>query len=212
MGLNPLISLKFGEHHAFAGRVPSEVADRRRNVLFWGRIEPYKGLSVLLDSIELVRQVDPEVQLRVVGRGRLDREFLERMTRLRVHVENRWVDHDEVRELADWAGIVALPYESATQSGPAAMALSNGVPVVATAVGALPEQVRHGRTGLVVPPRDPSAFAAGLLTIINDPKLALSMSATSLQIAATEERWSILGPRLLTALRNARDRSESEIL
>jgi glycosyltransferase involved in cell wall biosynthesis len=204
LGLETAVNLRFGEHHAFPGRVPELISSKRRNILFWGRIEQYKGLALLLDAFALVRRVDPAVKLRVVGRGRIDPSLRGRLLSLGVHVENRWVDHDEIGELVDWAGIVALPYDSATQSGPAAMALSNGIPVVATAVGALPEQVRDNRTGIIVPRDDPKAFAAALLRIIGDAELARYFSTSALRITQEEERWSVLGPQLLSALRSAR--------
>ena len=46
------------------------------------------------------------------------------------------------------------------------MALSR--PVVASAVGGIPEMIEHGRTGLLVPPRDPAALAASIVRLLTD--------------------------------------------
>jgi glycosyltransferase involved in cell wall biosynthesis len=47
-------------------------------------------------------------------------------------------------------------------------ALALGLPVVATAVGGVPEVVEHGREGLLVPPRRPTELAAALLRLLTD--------------------------------------------
>jgi glycosyltransferase involved in cell wall biosynthesis len=49
--------------------------------------------------------------------------------------------------------------------------MAMGVPVVATAVSAIPELVESGRTGLLVPPRKPEALAAAMLTMLTDSEL-----------------------------------------
>ena len=56
-------------------------------------------------------------------------------------------------------------------------AMAAGLPVVASAVGGVPEEVLDGLTGLVVPPRDPSAFAAALRRILTDRELRERMGA-----------------------------------
>jgi glycosyltransferase involved in cell wall biosynthesis len=70
---------------------------------------------------------------------------------------------------------VVLPYVSATQSGVVPVAYSFGKPVVATTVGALPEYVDHGRTGLLVPPRDEKKLAAAVVQLLQDVDLRHTM-------------------------------------
>ena len=55
-------------------------------------------------------------------------------------------------------------------------AMAAGVPIVATRVGGTPEVVNHGVTGLLVPPEDPAALAAAMLTLLADSRLAERMS------------------------------------
>jgi glycosyltransferase involved in cell wall biosynthesis len=52
-----------------------------------------------------------------------------------------------------------------------------GVPVVATPVGAIPETVVDGETGLLVPPRDPAALAAAVCRLLDDAALADRLAA-----------------------------------
>ncbi|HEY8487907.1 MAG TPA: glycosyltransferase, partial [Thermaerobacter sp.] len=58
-------------------------------------------------------------------------------------------------------------------------AMAAGVPVVATAVGGVPEAVRHGVTGFLVPPGDPAAVARYLATLLADPALRRRMGAAA---------------------------------
>jgi glycosyltransferase involved in cell wall biosynthesis len=64
-----------------------------------------------------------------------------------------------VRAYFSAADAVVLPYLSGTQSGIAQIAFNFDRPVIATNVGGLGEVVKHGATGLVVPPGDPAALA-----------------------------------------------------
>jgi glycosyltransferase involved in cell wall biosynthesis len=67
----------------------------------------------------------------------------------------------EVAEDGDRDGVPNVLFES----------MAMGVPVVATDVSAIPELVASGRTGLLVPPRQPEALAAAMLTMLTDPEL-----------------------------------------
>jgi glycosyltransferase involved in cell wall biosynthesis len=64
-------------------------------------------------------------------------------------------------------------------------AAASGTPVVATEVGGVPDVVRHGRTGLLVPPRDPVAVAAQLVTLLDDPEGARRMGEEGAQWVRT---------------------------
>jgi glycosyltransferase involved in cell wall biosynthesis len=72
-------------------------------------------------------------------------------------------------------------FENASISVLEAMAL--GVPVVASRIGGIPEQIRDGHEGLLVPPGDPEALAAAMRRLWNEPELALQMGAKAQQTA-----------------------------
>lgn len=64
-----------------------------------------------------------------------------------------------------------------------------GVPVVAPAVGGIPELVAHEVTGIVTPPNDAAAIAAGLRRVLTSPSLRAAMSAAAR--ARAEARFSL---------------------
>lgn len=125
------------------------------NVLFFGRILPYKGLDVLLDAF---RRLDPaRFHLIIAGGGEVPA-----LTAPNIEIDNRFVTDDRLPGFFQRAHVVALPYHAASQSGVAQMAFAFGKPVVATNVGALPDIVHDGENGLLIPPGDPAALAAAL--------------------------------------------------
>jgi glycosyltransferase involved in cell wall biosynthesis len=145
-------------------------------ILFFGRIWPYKGLEHLIRAEPFVSARFPGVRFVIAGEG----ESLSRYMRLMEHPErfdlrNYNVPKDERDRLFAAASVVALPYVYATTSAVVPFAQMHARPVVASAVGGLPEAVAHGRTGLLVPPGDPRALADALVRLLADPALARSM-------------------------------------
>lgn len=132
--------------------VPAEPA-----VLFFGRLQPYKGLAILLDAMQLLWEDRPDVRLIVAGDGP-EAALIGVDDRIEAHTY--YVPEAAVPTLVARASLVALPYIEASQSGVAAIAVGMGVPCVVSAVGGLPDFALDGR--YVVPPSDPVALAAAL--------------------------------------------------
>ena len=129
-------------------------------VLFFGRINPYKGADNLLEIVRLC----PNIQFDVVGRvdsqmqGIVDQLAKEKNVKL----NNDYVTDTEMREAfvnCDW---VIVPYNSASQSGIIIDAYKYSRPVIAFAVGAIPEQVDDGKSGYLAEAGDNQKFAAKL--------------------------------------------------
>jgi len=76
--------------------------------------------------------------------------------------------------------------------------MARGVPVVATHVGGLPEMVREGRTGLLVPPADPPALATAMARLLNDQELASAMAREARVLV--EREWTVA--RMLAGYRD----------
>ncbi|MCC6735809.1 MAG: glycosyltransferase family 4 protein [Bauldia sp.] len=145
-------------------------------VLFLGRMMAYKGLSLLAEAIELLGRRGLAVDLGVIGSGDLG-GIAPRLRALGATVENRWIDHEEIGGILARYDVMALPYVEASQSGVALTAFGGGMPVVATPVGGLGEQVRHGVDGLLATEATPAAFADALARIATDPALLAHLTA-----------------------------------
>ena len=142
-------------------RVPGDTDVR---LLSLGIVRDYKGVDLLADAVRDV----PGTRLTVAGElwgdaGRRVRE-LAADPRLegRVEVHGGYVPADRIAGLMARHDVVALTYRSATASQNALLARRHGLPVLASAVGTFPDQVRDGVDGVLVPPGDRDALVGAL--------------------------------------------------
>jgi glycosyltransferase involved in cell wall biosynthesis len=136
-------------------------------VLFFARIEAYKGVDVL---IEAMRQLGPEAARAVIAGKGDGQHLVTSELPTNVDIRNRLLEDAEAIDLFTRCSIVVLPYRDATQSALIAAAYFFEKPVVVTRTGALPEYVSEGETGWVVEPGDEGALAACLATALRDPE------------------------------------------
>lgn len=168
--------------HLLAARIP---ADQARATLglpldgpiigIVGRLAPIKDHRTFLEAAARVLAERPDSTVVIAGDGPL-RPRLEAAARSMLGDRVRflgWVE--DLPVLYGALDVVALT--SRLEGTPVALieAAASGTPAVATAVGGVSEVVRDGRTGLLVPPRDPVAVAAQLLTLVDDREGARRM-------------------------------------
>ena len=136
-----------------------------RMVLFFGLVRKYKGLMDLIEAMALIG--DKDITCLAVGEFYDKKQPYEQRIRAlglegRVRLIDQYVPNEEVEPYFAAADVVVLPYRSATQSGIVQMAFRFGRPVISTSVGGLPEAIDDCRTGILVPPNDPSALAKAI--------------------------------------------------
>ena len=172
-------------------------------LLFFGRILAYKGLELLLEAVRLLRQDFPEVELIVAGQGRLGDKNQAALGELGAKVINRWLEAGEVSHVIEEGDLLVAPYTSASQSGVLPLAYAHALPVVATQVGGLQEQVLPGRTGLLSGPPDAASLAHTIAQVMGDPELYARLSAGARIYAAQGIAWPNLARQLLEAMQEA---------
>jgi glycosyltransferase involved in cell wall biosynthesis len=186
-------------------------------VLFFGDWRKVKGLDVLMAAFDELLTRRPGACLTIAGApapadyddGPL-RDWAERR-RSSVTVLPRYVPMEQVPGLFASARVVVLPYLAASQSGVAHLAMTFGRAVVASRVGALPEAVDDGVTGLVVEPGDPVALADALAAVLADPGLATRMGAAGRARVAEQSDWSTVAALVVAALARAVDRRAGRV-
>ena len=163
-----------------------------RLVLFFGFIKPYKGVDHLIDAAGPLREEFGE-GLRVLIVGDIYGEkqpYLDRMAaspgRDIIDLVDGFVPDETVEDYFLAADLAVLPYVSATQSGIVQIAYNYDLPVVTTDVGGLPEVVRDGATGFIVPPGDGNALAAAVTRFFREDHAAAFAAA----VAAEKAKYS----------------------
>jgi glycosyltransferase involved in cell wall biosynthesis len=106
-----------------------------------------------------------------------------------VFLDLRYIPLEEVGGLMSLATVAVYPYRSSTQSGALQIAYTFGRPVIATAVGGLPEAVEEGRSGFLVPAQSPGNLADKILLLINNPDLTKVMGTYARHLSETRFSW-----------------------
>lgn len=157
-------------------------SERDLVVAIIGKITPHKGHQELVESIALVREQISNVKLWVVGDTSMtgNERFLQDLQGLvsELGLENltTWTGfRDDVPRLMNSIDVLAVPSRSEAFGRVAAEALACEKPVVATAVGGLPEIVSNGVTGYVVPPRDVRSLTGALIRLLENSDLRIAM-------------------------------------
>jgi glycosyltransferase involved in cell wall biosynthesis len=155
----------------------------RPMVLTVARLDAQKGHTVLLEAISRI----PEATFVLAGDGP-ERATLEAKVRAS-GIADRIVflgHRTDIPRLLGRCDLFVLP--SLYEGFPLAIqeAMAAGRPVIASAVGGVPEAVRDGVTGLLVPPSDPAALADAIRRLLADPALAQRMGAAG-RVRAEQE-------------------------
>lgn len=151
------------------------IPDAPLRLLFFGRILPYKGLSLFTAAMERLHAEGFPVEIGIFGEGPLGAER-ERLERLGATIVNQWIGEDEIEPILARYDAMALSHVEASQSGIAALAAGARLPVVATPVGGLTEQIRDGETGVLAEDVTPEAFADAVKRM-SDPDLRRRIAA-----------------------------------
>jgi glycosyltransferase involved in cell wall biosynthesis len=166
--------LRWVPNHVDAGAIAPK-ADPGGDVVYVGRLSEEKGVDVLLEALGRSTTLRADI----VGDGP-ERTALERLAaslgvddRVRFHGR---VAADAVHDAMRAASVAVVPsrwYENM----PIAVleAFAAGVPVVASAIGGLPELIDDGSDGILVPPDEPGVLARTLTTLTTEPRRAFDM-------------------------------------
>ena len=168
-----------------------------RELLFFGRFRPYKGIETLLAADRLLSDAVDDYRLTIAGDGRLD--VPEDELGDHVTVINEYVPNETVCELFSRCRAVVLPYTEASQSGIVPIAYSFRKPVITTTVGGLPEVVMDGKTGLSVDPENPEELSAACTKLLENKTTAEGMGNNGYEFKNSHMSWEEVTDTLLSA-------------
>jgi len=155
------------------------------SLLFVGRLDTEKGINVAVDAVGLLvkRHGAYDIHFDIVGAGeprqvsRLHRQIARLGLREFVCLRGR-IPHRLISQEYRSADVLLVPSIWEEPFGLVTIeAMSQGLPVIASNVGGLPENVEHMKTGLLVPPNDSEKLAEAILKLKSDPTLCAQMSS-----------------------------------
>jgi glycosyltransferase involved in cell wall biosynthesis len=163
--------------------IPASVPGERSGALvtFVGRIEQAKGVFDLIEAVNEVRETIPTVRLECAGDGDIEgalRHVAVRGIRPNVHFIG-WVSQRRREGVLARPTVFVLPSHAEGLPMSLLGAMAAGCPVIATAVGGIPDVVTDGVNGLRVPPRDRDALALALHRLLVDRGLAERLRAAA---------------------------------
>ena len=153
-------------------------------ILCVGRLVPAKGQQVLIAAVERLVKEGRRVRLRLIGDGP-DRAALEAEVARRGLDEHvifaGAVNQDRIREFYARADVFALA--SFAEGVPVVLmeAMAMEIPCVSTCITGIPELIRPGQDGLLVPPSDEEALATALARLMDEPELRVSLGRAGRQ-------------------------------
>ncbi|MGW4945523.1 glycosyltransferase family 4 protein [Actinoplanes sp. NPDC004185] len=192
---------------AVAAAPPEAAGDGLAFVAGLQRTHSWKGLDLLLDALERYRRRygGSAPRLTVIGEGddrpRYERRVLELGLTAAVTFTGRLPPAERDRVLRGVRALVACP-TTANDAFPTVLleAWAQGVPVVATAIGALPSLVEEGRTGALARAGDPDDLARVLHGVLTDADRARALGENGRRRVAAEFTWPTQARRMIDLL------------
>jgi glycosyltransferase involved in cell wall biosynthesis len=154
--------------------------DYQKVLVAISRLNPEKGISTLLKAVALVHESLPDLRLEVAGTGPCYADLLREANQLGIYEKVQFLGQvSGPAKVLSRGRVFVLPSYSEGISLTLLEAMAAGVPVVATNVGGTPEVLEDGRTGLLVPAREPVALAEAIrrLWLDEDLRFRLSLAA-----------------------------------
>lgn len=148
-------------------------------------LRPEKGYDLLLDVVERIDRAGLPVHFVAAGRGPLEDEVASQITARSLSGRLQLLGHrDDVLRLVVAADLFVLPSHQEGLPVVLMEATSAGLPIVATAVGGVPQVLTDGVDGLVVPPGDAEAMTDAIRRVVTDQGLRSQLAAGALQRSA----------------------------
>ena len=188
-------------HYADVGPPPPT----GREVLYFGRLETRKGPQILVQALPKLFDAVPDAHVVIAGDGPLKEKLEEAIPgslRKNVILTGHFDEADRLALLSA-STVVALPAIGGESFGiTLAEAMASGRAVVASSIPGYAAVARGGLDALLVPPGDPSALAAGIAALLQDPAGAASLGAAARQRARTFD-WPVVADQVEEAYHEA---------
>ena len=184
---------------------PPELEPSDNVVLYVGRLVHRKGVHVLIKAFSKVVREVPDARLLIVGEGYM-LPFLKLMT-WQLGLEGKVeflgrVSEEKLPGIYRSSRVVVVPSLYRESFGMVALeAMASGRPVVASMVGGLPEVVRDGLSGYLVPPGSEDLLAERIIQLLSDGDLAKRMGMFGRRVTVNEYSWGKIASHVANVYR-----------
>ncbi len=149
----------------------------RHDVLFLGRLDARKSPDVLLRASRDVLSCFPDTKIVFGGDGEVEKN---KQLAAELDIADRceflgWVTGDEREALFERAAVYCLPSKNEGMPMSVLEAMARGIPTIATSVGGIPQVIRDGVNGYLMPVDDESKLSGLLCTLMGSEDLRLSI-------------------------------------
>lgn len=143
-----------------------------RKILFLGRICRDKGISELLEAVDEIHEEDKDVVLYIGGIYE-EPEYKAELEKRSSYVKHiGWVQGKDKNKYLSECGIMAVPSYFEGFGMTVIEGMYSGLVVVGSEVGGIPDIIRDGEDGILIPPKDAKALKNAMLRVMNDNSLA----------------------------------------
>lgn len=174
-------------------------------ILFFGRVEEYKGVDVLIDAYLNSEAARCGIKLIVAGRGNVAHDispFSDKIIQI-----NKYINNEELANLIRYSKFVVLPYRSATQSGCVMSAFAFNKPIIATNVGDLPNEVIEGVTGVICEPNNANDLREKINEMLKMDLMSYEKSIEKRFSSKSVYSWSSIAKSMVEIYKNIERRS-----
>jgi len=174
-------------------------AEKRVIILFVGRLSKEKGLRYLVEAIPNVIAIYPRAQFMLVGEDcGVKHELLKLADELEVKNRILFLEPrfgSELSKIYRISTIFVLPSLYETFGLVVLEAMASGIPVVTTKVGGVETLIEHGFNGLLVSPRNPSALAESIVTLLSKKSLYKRIRKQAIETSKTYS-WNKIAEKI----------------
>lgn len=172
-----------------------------RVVSFVGHLRSQKGAAYLIKAAPEILRHFPETRILIIGPGP-ERNTLIRLANSLGITRNvqfiSYIENEKIPALYALSTVFAFPSIWSEPFGRVIIeAMAVGTPVVATAVGGIPEIIEHEKNGILVPPGDPAALAESTISLLGDPEKCARIGEQGKKTVDTKYTPEVVGPRVL---------------
>ena len=187
-----------GDFSFFKTLINDQFDEEENWILFFGRMEKYKGIEYLIKAEPLITERIPNATVIIAGTG----PYLDKFkTILRNNnsfkLYDYFIPNEKVGELFQKSSVVVLPYIEGSQTGIIPIAYAFKKPVVATDVGSIPEIIENGKTGYVVPPRNIEKLSEAIVKILIDKQKRKIMGENGYKKMQEELSWDKIAEKTI---------------